>query len=99
MINDGRAIDRKFQIRAENHKGEVFNEFNSILFLARDKNLIPLLNHYSQLCEESGASEDQLKGVRLLIKRVESYQKNNPHILKVADIDPLQQAFAIHGDE
>lgn len=87
---DGRApaVDRKFWTRAlcTEHDGQ-HDEGDSVLFLAKDRALIPTLFAYLGECERLGASARQLAGISLLIERVRAWQAAHPEQLKVADVD------------
>lgn len=91
-------IDRKFSFNAtHNTKGTVHTEEDSVLFLAKDKLLPDLLGRYEHLCTINGVGSDQIIGVRLLRARVEEYQKNNPEIVKLPDIDEGDEESAVCG--
>jgi hypothetical protein len=83
-------IDRKFSFGGvcTEHEGahEVTHE-NAVVFLARDKALIPTLHFYMTRCHQLGADLRQIEGVRLLIERVERWQEEHPEAVKVADVE------------
>ena len=81
-------IDRKYQISAVSveHRHS-HSEFDSVLFLAKDKALVPTLQFYYGECIRQGADNNQLLGITLLIERVQRWQLENVDKLKVADID------------
>lgn len=80
-------IDRKFTIVAVKTKNNtVVTQRDSVLFLAKDKALLPTLHFYRTECEKLGVNYKQLHGIDLLINRVKGYQHNNPDV-KIPDID------------
>lgn len=86
----GEAIDRKYIIRAHNASKEnatEHNEYDSVLFLAKDKALPATLEFYRHECERLGATKEQILGIDLLIKRVERFQELNLDMIKVADVE------------
>ena len=88
-------IDRKFMISAtpwNNEGAHPYTEFTSVLFLAKDVLLVPLLEYYLRLCGQYHVDDAQTKGVRLLIGRVEAWQKANLDKLKLPDVDPGPEA-------
>ncbi len=89
-------IDRKFNISAHClEHGHQHDQFDAMLFLAKDRALVPMLHHYRQLCESLGAEQRQLNGVDLLIGRVVKWQAEHPQLLKVADIDDTEMGRQI----
>lgn len=91
MVGDnhiGEAIDRKFIIRATcvEHDHD-YDDNHAVLMLAKDKAVPATLRFYRQECERLGAAAPQLRGIDLLIERVDRYQAANPGVLKVADVD------------
>ena len=79
-------LDRKYRITAiSTEHGGSHTEYDSVLFLAKDKLLVPTLQYYLVLCHSEGVDERQLEGVKLLLKRVEWYQKHNE--TKLPDVD------------
>ena len=93
MIGDnkiGECIDRKFEISAMCiEHGHSYDHNHAILFLAKDLATPATLRFYHNECRRLGAEEAQLRAIDLLIERVERYQKMNPSILKVADVDAV----------
>ncbi len=82
------AIDRKYFILATSTEHQTpHNEFDSLLFLVKDKALPDTLRFYAVKCQALGADKKQLRGIELLIDRVEKWQRENPGYLKIADID------------
>lgn len=70
-------IDHKFKFVATNPcKGNVFTEENAVVFLAKDKALIPALMVYSEECVVLGSNPEHIESLRLLIGRVKEYQAN-----------------------
>lgn len=70
-------IDRKYKILAINPvSGGIHTEDDAIIFLAKDKALIPTLETYIEECELLGCEDSHLDGLNLLIERVEAYQRN-----------------------
>ena len=69
-------IDRKYKILAVNPcSGRVHNEEDSILFLAKDLAVLPMLETYVGECNLLGCEDTHIDSVNLLIERVEEYQK------------------------
>lgn len=86
--NIGESIDRKFKIEAKCiEHGHIHSDFDSVLFLAKDKALPSTLRFYRDKCRELGADPQQIEGITLLIERVEKWQRAHPRHVKVADID------------
>lgn len=81
-------LDRKFNISAIHPvKGTKHDENDSVLFLAKDDLFLPTLRHYRNLCEaDVNVETDQVKGVDLLIERVEQWRKENADQCKAPDI-------------
>lgn len=99
MVGDngiGEPVDRKFTFLARSSEsGKTYDEQDGVVFLAKDKAVGPTLRFYREECERIGASPAQLRGVDLLIERVDRYQAANPSVLKVADIDEEKGAHII----
>lgn len=69
-------IDRKFKILAINPcNGKIYTEKNAMIFCAKDKALIPALQAYAVACHKLGSNQDHIESIRLLIDRVEDYQR------------------------
>ena len=69
-------IDRKYRILAVNPcSGNVHNEEDSVLFLAKDEALLVALEAYVEECSLLGCEDTHLESVNLLIERVEEYQR------------------------
>ena len=68
-------IDRKYQISAVSaeHRHS-HSEFDSVLFLAKDKALVPTLQFYFEECIRLEVDINQLIGIKLLIERVQKWQ-------------------------
>lgn len=91
-------IDRKFTfsgICTEHHGAHVMDHTNAVVFLARDRLLPPTLRHYLVLCQAEGADRRQQEGLRLLIERVERYQREHPEEVKLPDVDNTPEGQAI----
>ena len=81
-------IDRKYLISAMSATRDVgHNEYDSVLFLAKDKLLPEVLDYYYTLCIASRVGEDQIRGVLLLKERVKEFQRLNPELVKLPDIE------------
>jgi len=81
-------LDGKFAISATSMEhGTVHDENDSVLFLAKDLAFLPALRFYRGECERIGAASAQLRGIDLLIGRVEAWQYEHPALLKVPDVD------------
>ena len=81
-------IDRKFNFSAIcTEHGETYTHHEAMVFLAKDKALVPTLEFYREECEKLGAMPAQMLGIDLLIERVRRYQAENQEKIKVADID------------
>ena len=92
----GEAIDRKFEIQARCIEHDhAYDDHHAILMLAKDKAVPATLRFYRAECERIGAGPAQLRGIDLLIERVDRYQAANPGVLKVADIDEEKGAHII----
>lgn len=69
-------IDRKYKIRAVNPcSRNTHSEYDSILFLAKDKAVPAMLRAYLKESEKLGANPAHLESIGLLIGRVEQYQR------------------------
>ena len=69
-------IDRKYKIHAVNPcSGNTHSEYDSILFLAKDKAVPAMLRAYLKESEALGANPAHLESIGLLIGRVEQYQR------------------------
>ncbi len=93
-------IDRKFTFFATccEHGHEV-SHMDAMIFLAKDKALPATLNYYKVACEARGAKPEQIRGIELLIQRVERYQAEHPDQVKVADIDIPDNAGILDENE
>ena len=81
-------VDWKFRIHATAlHNAKVYTEQASVLFLCKDLAFLPALRFYRGECERIGAASAQLRGIDLLIGRVEEWQREHPDLLKVPDIE------------
>ena len=71
------VIDRKYKILAVNPcSGNVHNEEDAILFLAKDLAVLPMLETYVEECNLLGCEDTHIESVNLLIERIEEYQRN-----------------------
>ena len=78
-------IDRKYKIIAFNPcSGNVHTEEDAVLFLAKDLAILPMLKEYLSECNSLGCENSHLQSVRLLMERIEAYQKG--HEPEIADI-------------
>ena len=69
-------IDRKYKIHAVNPcSRNTHDEYDSILFLAKDKAVPAMLRAYLKESEALGANPAHLESIGLLIGRVEQYQR------------------------
>ena len=90
------AIDRKFKfIAVHTTKKTIFTEDDAVLFLAKDAALPATLKFYHQECRGMGADPKQLEGIKLLIDRVDQYQRMNPKRVKVPDVDDGPEAAVV----
>jgi len=84
-------IDTKYVFRGFKAEGGPFvsmvTQNNAIVFKAGDLAFALVLPRYRDICSDLGADERQLKAIDLLIERVKAYQKNNPELCKVPDVD------------
>jgi len=84
-------IDTKYIFRGFKAEGGPFvsmvTQNNAIVFKAGDLAFALTLPLYRNICSDLGAHERQLKAIDLLIERVKAYQKNNPELCKVPDVD------------
>jgi hypothetical protein len=88
-------IDRKFTIKASNRgSGAKHTEEDSLLFLAKDKALLPMLRAYKRECKRLGAHTEHLDSIEDLIWRVKKWQTANKNLVKTPDTDPITEAFA-----
>jgi hypothetical protein len=92
----GEPIDRKFTIMARSiESGNIYTDFDGVLFLAKDNAFPATLRFYREECVRQGCAPEQLRGIDLLIERVDRYRASNPEKLKIADIDPEKGASII----
>jgi hypothetical protein len=91
-------IDRKFTfsgICTEHRAAHAVSHMDAVVFLARDRALVPTLHFYQTRCQQLGADPRQVEGIRLLIARVERWQAEHPEELKVPDVDNTPEGLAI----
>ncbi len=87
-------LDRKFIFRATKTKDATsVTQKEAIIFLAKDNLLVPTLTYYKELCEKSGVSDVQIKGVELLINRIINWRKSNPNKLKDPDVGKVEAEY------
>ena len=90
-------IDRKYKILAVNPcSGNVHTEDDSILFLAKDAGLLPMLETYVEECSLLGCDDTHIESINLLIERVEEYQKKVKSEIPDTDL-PCEIARCIKG--
>src|SRR3990167_4068316 len=90
-------IDWKFQIHATAlHNGKLYTECGSVLFLVKDLAFLPALRFYREEGERIGAAPNQLRGIDLLIGRVEAWQREHPDLMKVPDIEGDEALISPH---
>ena len=92
-------IDRKYRILAVNPcSGNVHNEEDAILFLAKDLAVLPMLETYVEECNVLGCEDTHIESISLLIERVEEYQRNIkaeiPDISSVCEIERCIKGIA-----
>lgn len=93
-------IDRKFTFCATCcEHGHEHSHMDAMVFLAKDKALPATLAYYKVACEARGAKPEQIRGLELLIARVERYQAENPDLVKVADVDIPDVAGILDANE
>jgi hypothetical protein len=92
-------LDRKFSFMAfatgkrTPEGGHVhYTEEDAIVFLAKDVLLVPLLHYYLRLCGQYRVGVAQTEGIRLLVDRVEAWQRGHLDLLKLPDVDPGPEA-------
>ena len=70
-------IDRKFKVLAVNPcNGNIYTEENAVLLCAKDKAVIPALQAYLRACEDLECHAEHITSIKLLINRVDMFQKN-----------------------
>lgn len=68
-------IDRKFKFIAfDPCKGTIYTEENAIVFLAKDRAVLPMLFAYIEECKRLECGQDHIESVELLRKRVNNFQ-------------------------
>lgn len=88
---DEKAIDRKYAFYALNRKtGNTHDDTEGVVFLAKDNAFPATLRFYRTECERQGAQPAQLKGIDLLIERVDAYRARHSDICKVPDVTPAE---------
>lgn len=91
-------IDRKYKIHAVNPcSRNTHDEYDSILFLAKDRAIPAMLRAYLKESEALGANPAHLESIGLLIGRVEQYQREVE--AKVPDTDlPCEIRRCVDGE-
>ena len=91
------AIDWKYKISAINPCSKnTHDENDSILFLAKDKAVPAMLLAYTAECERLGTTPAHLDSMRLLMARVDGYQRDIES--KVPDTDlPCEIDRCVNG--
>jgi hypothetical protein len=91
-------IDRKYKIHAVNPcSRNTHDEYDSILFLAKDKAVPAMLRAYLKESEKLGANPAHLESIGLLIGRVEQYQREVE--AKIPDTDlPCEIRRCVDGE-
>lgn len=81
---DGKFYGRIF--REEDNTEVSADSF--IVFLAKDRALIPTLEFYRTQCELLGCDIAQLAAVNDLLCRVQRWQSDHPEQMKLPDVEP-----------
>ena len=91
-------IDRKYKIHAVNPcSRNTHDEYDSILFLAKDKAVPAMLRAYLKESEKLGANPAHLESIGRLIGRVEQYQREVE--AKIPDTDlPCEIRRCVDGE-
>ncbi len=93
-----KKIDRKFEFVAINPcSGNHYTEEDAFVFCAKDRAAPAALKAYLSKCKALGCDKDQIKSVKLLIKRVKTYQKEVK--AKAPDIDSLCESIRCLKEE
>jgi hypothetical protein len=81
------AIDLKYgRVSVENVPGNPFGEDEPVIvFRARDKNILDLLDKYEMLCKEGGSPDEHLTAIRVVRANMERWQRENPDLVKTPD--------------
>ena len=94
---DNKIIDRKFKFVATNPcKRSVYTEENAIVFCAKDKAVLPMLFAYVEECIRLDCGQMHIESIRLLIGRVNDYQKSIESQIPDTDTD-CEIERCIHG--
>lgn len=82
-------VERKYIIEAHSieHPESVHDEYDSVLFLAKDPVFLATLPTYLANSIMAGVGERQIVGIKLLIERVARFQQDNPSVVKLPDVD------------
>ena len=91
-------LDGKFYGKIFREKdGSEVPQDSFVVFLARDKAIIPTLEFYREECRRLGCELPQLAAVNDLICRVQRWQNEHPGEMKVADTDPGEINTVAHS--
>ncbi len=92
MSQIGDSLDRKHKFLAVNNSnGKSYNDTEAVVFLAKDDCLPNTLRYYIEELEKHKASDEQIRGVELLLERVLAWRQANPDQCKVPDINPGEE--------
>ena len=83
-----RQIDDKYQTNGDITKldgAPVPEDEPLILFRAKDKLLVKMLDYYQKLCRDAGSPESQTKTLQSRIDTIKAWQANHQDKLKVPD--------------
>lgn len=75
-------VDENGQIVKSSNNTVIAETEPLILFRARDRLALPLLQHYKQLCIEDNCNDYQLSQIDELIGRFERFAEANPDVMK-----------------
>lgn len=81
-----RQIDRKYQTSGDITKLDgtpVPEDEPLVLFRAKDNLLVPLLEHYKQMCINAGSYPKHVELLELRIQDIKKWQAQNPERLNV----------------
>ncbi len=93
-------LDRKFSfIGTKTKDGSIITQKEGVIFLAKDNLLIPTLKYYLFLCIKARVGHLQIKGIKLLINRIEVWQKANPDKCKFPDVTTAEAENVCKNNE
>ena len=79
-------IDGKYKITVINNEtGKEHNSEDSVLFLAKDKQVPGMINDYIERCKKAGCTKEFLKSISQLKKDVVIWQKEHKDVVRNAD--------------